>query len=285
MKGVLCIILISSVCACQSGETVLAPGNPPLTEQMMNDVLAITEKFLELTFTAEQRLQLQRITADAWRRGDRKTIKTVLDDLKFVGKEDALRAARESNQATAVEELRRDSQDPNNAIVLAAYNAAHPDRGEIMQARGLGALVGTWHTGGSILPRRSYAYGPLIGIRATVSIILNIFSDGRFHYSWVHSHCASAESCCHHSGSAADGALSVENSKLVLEAASGFERYNDECSPERNVSQPIQQQREVFAWSLRNDPNTGMPEICLERQPFNPSWAEKSGTVCLVKHK
>jgi hypothetical protein len=54
---------------------------------------------------------------------------------------------RESNQAAFVEEMRRNSQDPDDAIVLAAYDAAHPDRGEVIRARGSGRLAGNWQTG------------------------------------------------------------------------------------------------------------------------------------------
>lgn len=290
MKSPLCIVLICTFAAAQSGDAVLAPGNPTLTQRMVNDAIAVWETFLELKFTGEQRRQLQQVIVDAWRRGDRKKIQDFLGDLKYVGKDDDLRAARDSNQAAFVEGLRRDPRDPANAIFLTAYNAAHPDRGEVMQARGLGQLVGEWQTGGAILPARDRTTGRLQGIRASDSLVLNIFSDGRFHHLWAHSHCDSGDTtCCRESSTSADGAISVEGSKLVLEATSGNELFKAPCLPKANLFQPIQQRREVLDWSVRRDPGTGTPKLCLARQPFNPQWnqqpGKQPGAVCYLKQR
>ena len=65
MKNVLCIILIWTFAAAQSGDSViLAPGNPTLTQRMMNDAIGVWETFLELKFTEEQRRKLQQAVID-----------------------------------------------------------------------------------------------------------------------------------------------------------------------------------------------------------------------------
>lgn len=288
MKSLLCVVLIWTFAAAQSGDAVLAPGNPTLTQGMVNGAVAVWETFLELKFTEEQRHQLQQVVVNAWKKGDQKKIQDFLEDLKYVGKDEALRATRDSNQAAFVEGLRRDPRDPANAIFLAAYNAAHPDRGEIMQARGLGLLVGEWKTSSAILPSRDIT-GRLQGIRATDSLMLNIFSDGRFHHLWAHSHCDSGDTCCRQSSTTADGAISVAGSKLVIEAGTGSELFKAPCLPKANLFQPLQQRREVLDWSVRRDPGTGTPQLCLASQPFNPQWNRPAGqqprAVCYLKQR
>lgn len=280
-------LVLTSILSAQSGDTILAPGNPPLTQRLFDGAVWTWENFLEVKFTVDQRRQLQRLAENAWRTNDQKRIKTVLDDFKYAGKEEELRGVRESNQASYVEALRKDPRDPGNAILLAAYNAAHPDRGEIMLARGLGRMVGEWKTGGALLPTRDPLTGANRGITATDSLVLNIFSDGRFHHLWAHSHCDSGNTCCRQYSTTADGNLSVEGSKLVLHAASGNELFKDPCKPTSNLFQPLQQPHVVLEFSLRLDTATRATQLCLSDQPFNPAWNQRPGSqpkvVCYLK--
>ena len=284
MRTTLGLFLILTL-AVRAQDPVLAPGNPPLTRSMVTGTLAVLEKFLELTFTPEQRDQWQQAIVAKWKRGDKVAIDSVTEDLKYLGNDDSLRAARESNEAGFVEGLRKDSRDPEAAVLLAAYDAAHPDRAPVMQARGMGRLVGEWKTQGAILPNRDPNTGRLRGISATDSQLLNIYSDGRFHYLWSHSHCDSGNTCCRQYGSSADGTLSANGPKLVLESTSGHEMSKNPCLASANMFQATAPHREAFDWSLDSDPRTRTPRLCLSGQPFNPQWNGPSHAVCYLKQR
>jgi hypothetical protein len=285
VKNKFWVIFLLSRLFAQNGNDILAAGNPPLSQRMVDGEIGVLEMFLEVKFTDDQRVRLRQLWVEVWNKGDRKGIQIVLDDAKYVGHDDDLRAVRDSNQAAYVEEMRKDPRDPRNAVLLEAYNAAHPDRGEIMKARGWGQLVGEWKRQDAILPTRERYTGRLQGISATDSLILNIFSDGRFHHLWAHSNCGSGNTCCNEYSTTADGVVSVETTKLLLEATSGNELFKAPCTPQANLFQTLQQRRNVLSWSLRRDPATGSPQLCLEKRPFNPQWGQPSGVVCYLKQR
>jgi hypothetical protein len=199
----------------------------------------------------------------------------LLDNVSYAGKPRELRTVRDSNQAAFVEDMRRDPRDPGNAILLAAYNAAHPDRGEVMLTRGLGQLVGEWKRQDALMPERDKLTGRLRGITATDTLLLRIFRDGRFHHLWAHSHCISGYTCCNEYSTMADGTLSTEGTKLVLEAASGNEMFKAPCNPQANLFGKIKQTRMVLDWSLRRDARTGGLTLCIVNKPFSASWEQQ----------
>lgn len=272
--------------AAQTSDTVLARGNPPLTQDMMDKDISVLEFFLELKLTATERQRFQDEIVEAWKKHDAEVIKNLLDNIKFAGKENDLRAVRETNQGAFVQDMRDKPHDTGNDVMLGAYNRAHPDRGEVMQARGMGQLVGKWETGGAIMPTRDPITHMMRGITATDSWVLNIFSDGRFHHMWAHSHCTSGTVCCNQYGTTADGNISKDGNRIVLEAVSGNEMFRAPCMPKGNLFQPIQAKRQEVEWSLKRDPNSGAQMLCLAQKPFPPSFEkaeEKAQSICYTK--
>ena len=70
--------------------TVLAAGDPPLTQAMVDQRMAVWEVFLEVKISREQHDLLQRLLVEAWKQGDQEEIRGTVDDVKLYGKESEL---------------------------------------------------------------------------------------------------------------------------------------------------------------------------------------------------
>ena len=71
----------------RNSDRVLAEGNPPLTQSMVDHCIAIWEIFFEIKITHEQHDALQRYMVEAWNRGDKEEINGAQAWLKLYGKE------------------------------------------------------------------------------------------------------------------------------------------------------------------------------------------------------
>ena len=264
-------------------ETILVAGSPPLTSQMVDQRIAVWEEFLQVRFTDEQKAQLRDDMVDHWRHNDKDEIKGALEDVNLYGKTAQLEAVRQKNLESFVENLRA-KKAPEDAILLAVFEAAHPDYKDVMHASGHGDLVGTWTRGDAMAPQRNPYTGALQGISFAESAILKIFSDGRFQYAWVHRHCPNGTICCRETSTMVHGGVSVEGQNLVLNAESGILMNHDPCVPKMNMNQPLQAKRESVGWSLKHDANTNAPVLCLTGEPFQVPGLQPRAVCFSEKH-
>lgn len=265
-------------------DTILAEGDPPLTQSMADRRLAVWEAFLEVRLTPEERQALTQTIVDGWKNHDKEEIRHTLSDLKVYGKAAELKAARDSNQGQFVQNLRDNPEKPQDAILLRAYEAAHPDRRDVMHARGLGELVGKWERGDAMTAGRNPITHRTEGISFTEALVLNIYSDGRFRHLWSHSHCSNG-ACCRQYGTTANGTISVEGSTLILAAETGQMLAKDACLPSGNLAKSLEPVRETFRWSLQTDPATHKARLCLSGKPFQFSKDEEKQEVCYLKQR
>lgn len=266
----------------KAADIVLAPGDPPLTQSMVDRRLAVWEGVLEIKISQEQRGQLQRLIVQAWKQGDKNEIQSTLADVKVYGKESEILAARAGNQSAFVESLRKASYDPVSRQLVEIYDAAHPERKDYMQTHGMGSLVGDWKTGGAMLANRNLYTGEAVGNTFADSMTFTIFSDGRFKHFWVHSHCDNGNTCCRKYGTDVSGSVSVVGGRLALKADSGTQLFNDPCHPAANLSGPIDPHQETFQWSIKRSGNSST--LCLASQPFHPWQNGPEQPVCYERH-
>lgn len=267
-----------AVCAlAQDGATVLAPGNPPLTREMAEHRIHVQEAFLDVHLTAGQKEQLERALVETWRKNDREEIQHALEDLKFYGKDEQLRGLRAANLESYVQNLRNHKDEPEDATLLAAFEAAHPENRDTMHARGLDALVGDWQTGDALPPMINPVTHQPQGISFSEALILKIFSDGRFQHGWVHRHCAGGVQCCQETGTTAEGTIGVEGARLTLKEEHGSITNRNPCVPSAALNKSMDPQQQSFDWSLKQDAK-GAPMLCLSARPFQVT--EKSSPVC-----
>ncbi len=259
---------------------VLAPGDPPLTEEMVEHRVAVLDTFLDVHLNAEQQQILRTSMVDAWKNNDRKVMQFVLEDLKFYGNLSGLQLVRKTNLESYVEDLRNHPDKPADAMLLAAVLAAHPEFRDVMHARGWGDLVGNWETGDAMAAPRNPVTGQVQGISFSEALILKIFSDGHFHHDWVHRFCAHGQLCCSETGTSADGTVAVEGSKLTLETGGVMQFRKDPCVAANNITNNTGAQQPTFEWTLKRGQG-GKPMLCLTHRPFQVT--AKADAVCYTK--
>ena len=261
---------------------VLADGNPPLTQSMVDQRIAVWESFLEVQINREQRDLLQSAIVEEWKKGDKETIQDTLEDIKLYGKPNEIEVTRVANQSAFVESLRKQPNEPVVRELIDIYDAAHPERKDFMRAHGMDNLVGEWKRIDYFSPQTNPYTHEVIGASFTDSLILTIFPDGHFKHFWVHGHCDPGNKCCRNYGTDVRGTVSVLGGQLVLTATSETQLSNSPCNPGANSFGAIQPHEERFGWEMRRGSNSG-PALCLATQPFNP-WEQGSGkAVCYQK--
>jgi hypothetical protein len=269
--------------ACLSAqEDVLAPGNPPLTKTMVEHRIWVLEHFLDIHLSPQENDEFVRATADAWKGGDRQIIRSTLEDLKLFGSEAKIRQLILTGQQEFVDRMRDQPDEALNRILLEAFDAAHPDRKDVMRARGLGNLVGKWENGDAMAAQRNPVTGQVFGISFTDAQVLNIFSDGRFEHLWAHTHCDGA-ACCNQYGTSAKGTVDVQRSKLILAAQSGAIFSKSGCVSGMNKTQATPPKSESFDYSLKMDPARHTPMLCLSGRPFQLNAKQESVHFCYLK--
>ena len=130
-----------------NSKAVLAPGEPPLTEEMVSKLETVYEFILDIKFGSSQRERFRQGIVAYWVKGNQDGIKNSLTNLGYYGHQDELESLRNSSQAVIVESLRRDigdSNDPVSAVLIEAFDEAHADRRDETSAKGFRDLVGTW---------------------------------------------------------------------------------------------------------------------------------------------
>jgi hypothetical protein len=263
-------------------DEVLAPGRPPLTKTMVDQRIWVLEKFLDIHLTPEERDRFTQATADAWKRRDKDIIQFTLNDLKLYGKESDIKVIQAQNEEQYVDKMRADPNEPLNAVLLEAYNAAHPDRKPVMQARGLGDLVGKWERGDGMAPQLNPITHQPMGISFTDALVLNIFTDGHFKHLWSHSHCTGG-ACCTQIGTGADGTVDAEGSKLTLKAESGTIFSRSACVAGMNKAEAMKPVTQTFEYSVHMDKSKNVPVLCLSDRPFQLDTKQGPQPFCYIK--
>ncbi len=268
----------------QSSEQVLAEGNPPLTQAMVDHEIAVWEVFFEIKINREQHDALQRAIVEEWKRGDKEVIDGMPTWLKLYGKESEILSARQANQSAVVEQARKKPNDPEIRVILEIYDAAHPERKDFMRTHGMGDLVGEWKRVDALLASRVGTTHTYVGQSMTDTLILNIFSDGHFKHQWSHSQCRGLSECCQMYGTNVDGGVSAQGSNVVLRASSGAALMKDACTPSLNFFKSMNPDPANLVWSV-TQPNANSTRLCFSDRPFGFNFDHKAPAepVCYEK--
>jgi hypothetical protein len=264
------------------GSRVLVPGDPPLTQAIVDGSVGVWNAFFEITINQEQHDALQRALIQAWQRHQERTIHDTLDDFKLHGKEGDIPALRLANQSLAVDALRKRSDYELGRLILEIYDAAHPERRDFMATHAMGDLVGEWKRVDFNVPETNPTTHAVIGISFTDTLILSIFADGHFKHFWVHGHCGRGHTCCRKYSTDARGTVRVEGQSMALKAETGTQIFDDPCTPATNTSGPMALREERLGWSLKRGANSGVT-LCLGSQPFDPWQQGPAKPVCYTR--
>lgn len=111
-------------------DTVIAPGDPPLTSGMIVKVLTLFEWSLDIQLSDAQRAKIAQVIAGYWRANNKEEITGTLQIVKLV---DDLSKAGEAEQEKArpnlgaeiLKSLRNEPEDAISRVVIEAYEAKH----------------------------------------------------------------------------------------------------------------------------------------------------------------
>jgi hypothetical protein len=262
----------------KQSDTVLVPGNPQLTQNMIDHAVAIYEFVLDIELDAKQRSRFQQATIEYWEKEDRKQIEALMETLKLYGKQDELRKIRDSNRQGVIDALRADTGSPDSVVIVEAYDAAHPEPRRGAGLNGVAGLVGTWKRVDFLNASKNPYTGRLEGVSYTDSRILEVSPDGSFKYTWVHNHCDyKSGTCCHQQASFRNGSIAVEGANLVFDMAAGNDLYKDDCNHSQDKNSPTTAAKVMYPWTFSRDPSQndalflcwdepGQKQICLRKQ-------------------
>jgi hypothetical protein len=273
----LVMAILSSIAFGQDSTSVLAQGQPPLTQQMVDRLAVVYETILDFKFIPAQRSRFQQGEIDYWIKRDVEGIKQSLDNLKYYGQTEQLAEMRtRKTQDVLIESLRRDieaTKDPVSIVIVEAFDRAHIDRGKATAPKGFSDLIGTWKRTDYLLAQRSPAGGQ-IGVGYTDSGNIEIMADGRFKLLKVHDYYAG--SCSRQDAMTETGRLSVSGTKIVFQIMAGSRQTKDGCSGAgaRTVIKP---ETASYTWSIRPNPNNErVTMLCINIDAQTAECYEKS---------
>jgi len=255
----LCTISVIAVCG-QHNSLATAPGEPALSQAILDQYRSVYEYLLELKLNEQQKIRLQNGVMHYWKINNPEAIEQIISDVKYYGKTDELESLRNSSQSVIVEAFRRDTKDSVSLLWTEAYDAAHPERMQATKAKSFTDIVGTWKRTDGLLAEKTYSTQPA-GVSYTESETIDISADGKFKHTKVHSHYSGT--CSQTDGKTEYGVIKLDGTKMIFEIQSGTEMVEDACSPSLNSRQAIKPRKESFPWTIKTNPdNNNVLTLC-----------------------
>jgi hypothetical protein len=109
---------------------LLAPGNPPLTQQTADNLAGFFEWLLDAPLTQGQRQEIQEAAVEVWQRGDMETMANILGIVQAFGQvvqlgETQRMQVRQELQPALLAEARQHPGNDLSRWMLQVYDAAH----------------------------------------------------------------------------------------------------------------------------------------------------------------
>lgn len=256
-------------------DTVLAEGNPPLTQGLINRLIDLYEFSLAGRFTADQKKEFSRQLVAQWKSNDTKAMSSYRQLLEIYDKlsvlDDAkLREAQSQFQSTLVSALKKNPRQGYNPLLIAVYNRAHADDAIEMESSAAESgsfgdsissgsssgstpnqLIGKWQAGSSSsINYTNSATGASTNGGGT-QVIYTFFPDGRFEYASLYS--LTSYSCTTNTLLYKTGHVEFSGSTMTLVTEGGNFTSKDNCNAQYNYEKPAKLDRESFNWSVQRD--------------------------------
>jgi hypothetical protein len=256
-------------------DVVLAPGPPPLTRGMLNELKSFFEWVLEGEFSVAQRQTFDRQIVADWKKNDRGTIESFMQLMAVKKQLDGVsqeqrQAARGEIQAGFLEDLRKQSADATARLLLEVYEAAHrsgvprgtvltnADGGDDLGNRSRDSvvpaeLIGEWQKGSVSATR---FYNPVTGVFAAPSgsgFFYRIQADGSYEFGGLMQQ--TIYGCTMNAFSFKTGRVAVEGQTLVFSPKSGTFKMQDNCRASSNYEKPANLDKESLRWRIERDGN------------------------------
>lgn len=260
------IILCSSISFAQS-RNVLADGNPPLTQTMVNRLTSLLEWSLDVNLTNEERAELKNIVVSYWKNGDEKSVKSILDTLAF---EEKLATASEENKQKIKPDLkkellkvfRQDKNEPLSRLLLSAFerNSGAKNSDSVGQSskKSLENLVGRWQVSHGNSVTTQNIYSGAIGDANAMIAEYDIKANGSVIFSFYLSQ--NNYGCVTKVKTSKTGRVSVSGNQLIFNYDKGSTTSSDSCNAKNNYTKSLGKTSEDFSFELKRE--NGKEQFC-----------------------
>jgi len=224
---------------------VIAPGNPPLTDDMAGKAAGFFEWLLEVRFTPAQQQEYERRLARDWANPTNR--KSTLDLLRNVDKLGTISEDRRQEVRASVLDAMRKSTDEDSRWLFAIYNASHrPATTAAPPTSQLPApeerwLVGKWRStkvGG--VQYRSSTTGVIAPTNGS-SFFYQFNADGTYQYNGLMQ--ITTYGCTTSLYGNDSGRYHVSGDRLIVEPEKGTMRTQQNCGSTGNTEKPAKLDR------------------------------------------
>ena len=260
--GLISLILFAAAVSAQS-KNVIADGQPPLTQTMVNRLTRLMEWSLNTDFTDDERTALKSAVTGYWQRQDQRNIKSVLGILDFEQKlATATEEKKQEVQPRLVEALLKamtdEPNDPLNQVLSSAYRRAHNAAAPAVSAGRLADIAGRWQVSHMNSLTTQNMYSGAIGDSNGMIAEFDIKPDGRVIYSFYLSQVNYG--CTTKLKTSKTGRVTVNGSRLTFNYATGTTTSQDSCNAKYNYTKDLGLTTDVFDFNLNS--KDGKRQLC-----------------------
>jgi hypothetical protein len=255
---------------------VLLAGEPPLTQEMVNDFSAFFEWALEVTLTPSQRQSLKTALIKVWINKDKSEIEGTLSILQVQARLSQATPAerdsiREKIQPGLLENLRANPNDETSRMLLSAYESAHRQNRAVNNrpSSSSAPIIGKWYSGSG---SGVNFYNPSTGQWAAPSgtgSSYEFFPDGRYVQAGLLQ--SSMYSCTMTVFVYETGRWSLQGNTILFSPISGRVKSQDNCNRSFNYEKPKDLKKHSATISFRPNEYSGEEQLCL---------TDENGEVC-----
>lgn len=260
-------ILLSIAPAFAQGKNVLADGEPPLTQSMVNRLVGLMEWSLKAEFSADERVALRNSVVGYWRSSDEKSIKSVLDILAFEQKLSAASSDQKQSlqpqiQQSLVKAFEEDPSDPMNEVLLNVYRRSNGDSTDARAVSNgggsLAELVGRWQVSHMNSVTTQNVYSGAIGDANGMIAEFDIKPNGRVIYSFYLSQVNYG--CTTRIKTSKTGRVSVNGATVTFDYDTGTTTSQDSCNAKYNYTKNLGRTSDVYEFGFKSE--NGKQHFC-----------------------
>lgn len=268
-------IFAAAAISAQNTDRQLAPGNPPLMQSTVNDLIDFFEFGLHARFTPAQRQEFQQQRIAEWRKGDPKdiqTVQTLLDTrAKLMSLDEAkLREAQAAIEKYLVQTFGNQASDPTARLLMEVYRSGRSDAtvdepSTAGTSQDVSALFGTWQAGTvSGVSFVNGATGSSTNGGGT-QVMYTFKPGGRYEYAALTQ--STLYNCTMKALTYKSGIVQINGNTLIFVPQNASFTSEDTCVARNNYRKPVSMERETFNWSVQQDEYG--TKLCLQNSSIN----------------
>jgi len=257
-------VLILAATAFAQSKNVIADGQPPLTQTMVNRLTRLMEWSLNVDLNDEEHTALRSAVMSYWQRQENKEIKAVLNMLDFEEKlagatEEKKRELQPQIQEGVIKAMKEDPNDPMNQVLAAAYRRSRSASTTPGSAGSLGDIVGRWQVSHMNSLTTQNVYSGAIGDSNGMIAEFDVKPDGRVIFSFYLSQVNYG--CTTKLKTTKTGRVSIDGSRLVFNYATGTTTSQDSCNAKYNYTKSLGPTTDAYDFGLST--KDGKRQLCI----------------------